>query len=455
MAAPTLAGMPLELLVHIIATYLSTKDLGALRLSSKYFETALFNTFAKEFFTKKQFMLTTPSLEVLIAISKHAALSKFVKHVIIGIETYDHPTAHIPSAAAFWAYRHGWADQTNLFNTGRDRLMLAQAFRNLPNLTTLGIRDYDATGRVRDDNNRWRSYGAPTAERETGIRFTRPSTEIASRAYQVLLQALADAEKTIPAIEVILRMRTGLNDHAFFVPLDEKLNSALNGLQQLLLTLDLKSLDVPFLIVGPKHGPEKSHFLQSFLLRTPALSHLRLNFQIHDKKGPSRVIEHLCTTNNILPNLERLDFGMMTIDPGLLLQILTKFPILRHISLWKITVGSIDSASHWRDSEGCFNPWPVILRCLSGKNPQVRGVMVGCLEVKDYSAPAYRTTANITFANNKASQEYLGDMSAWLTKAIDDLTVQWPAPPADDSASASENEGEDEDMDDIHNEDND
>jgi len=46
--------MPLELLVHIIATYLPTKDLGALRLTSKYLETALFDTFAKEFFTKKQ-----------------------------------------------------------------------------------------------------------------------------------------------------------------------------------------------------------------------------------------------------------------------------------------------------------------------------------------------------------------------------------------------------------------
>src|SRR4051794_21640063 len=56
MASSALCRLPIELLVHIIATYLSTKDLGSLRLTSRYLETALFDTFAKEFFTKKQFM---------------------------------------------------------------------------------------------------------------------------------------------------------------------------------------------------------------------------------------------------------------------------------------------------------------------------------------------------------------------------------------------------------------
>lgn len=56
MAEATLLGMPLELLVHIIATYLSTTELGALRLTNKHLETALFNTFAREFFSKKQCM---------------------------------------------------------------------------------------------------------------------------------------------------------------------------------------------------------------------------------------------------------------------------------------------------------------------------------------------------------------------------------------------------------------
>jgi hypothetical protein len=54
MAEASLVGMPLELLVHMISTYLPTKDLGALRLTCKHLEAALFDTFAKEFFTKKQ-----------------------------------------------------------------------------------------------------------------------------------------------------------------------------------------------------------------------------------------------------------------------------------------------------------------------------------------------------------------------------------------------------------------
>jgi hypothetical protein len=73
MANASLVGMPLELLVHIIATYLPTKDLGALRLTSRYFETALFDTFAREFFTKKQCMsrrnLTLSQLSIDISAS--------------------------------------------------------------------------------------------------------------------------------------------------------------------------------------------------------------------------------------------------------------------------------------------------------------------------------------------------------------------------------------------------
>jgi hypothetical protein len=137
--------MPLELLVHLIATYLPTKDLGALRLTSKHFETALFDTFAKEFFDKKQFMLTTPSLDALVKISKHAALSKVVKHVIIGLENYEQspPISHYrdPDQTKHEKYCNGLADQLNLLGSGRACIMLAEAFRNLPHLTTLGIRD--------------------------------------------------------------------------------------------------------------------------------------------------------------------------------------------------------------------------------------------------------------------------------------------------------------------------
>jgi hypothetical protein len=133
MADPTLTGMPIELLVHLIATYLPTEDLGALRLTSKYFETALFDAFAKEFFTKKQFMLTTPSLTALVEISKHAALSKVVKHVIIGLEQYQ-PNFQGP------INKEGVADQMWLLHTGRHCVMLADAFRNLSGLQTIGIR---------------------------------------------------------------------------------------------------------------------------------------------------------------------------------------------------------------------------------------------------------------------------------------------------------------------------
>ena len=186
-------------------------------------------------------MLSTTSLNALIGISKHAAFAPFVKHVIIGLDQYQatpHGRFHTwTSIAQTEAFRDGWADQFALTSSGRDREMLAEAFRNLPNLTTIGIRDYNAQGRTRDED-RWRSYGSPTVARQTGIALRGASSEYASRVFTLLLQALADANKPIPTIEVILRSHgTGLSDFAFFLPAQTNLKPLLNGLQQLLLTL--------------------------------------------------------------------------------------------------------------------------------------------------------------------------------------------------------------------------
>jgi hypothetical protein len=187
-------------------------------------------------------MLSTPSLDVLISISKHAALAPFVRHVIIGLDHYTLPSAFHSwtNTAQFDAYRRGWADQYTLMSTGRDREMLAEAFQNLPNLETIGIRDFSAEGRIRE-SDRWRSYGAPTVYQETGIHLAGTSSDYASRVYTMMLQALSDTMRIVPSVEVILRMpNTGLSDFAFFVPAaDMKLQPVLNGLRTLLLTLNL------------------------------------------------------------------------------------------------------------------------------------------------------------------------------------------------------------------------
>ena len=84
----SLLTIPLELLVAV-SEYLPTEDLGSLRLVCKQTEKSLYEWFSKEFFFKKQFMLTQPSLQVLLDISRHVSLSKRLKHLIIATNVYD------------------------------------------------------------------------------------------------------------------------------------------------------------------------------------------------------------------------------------------------------------------------------------------------------------------------------------------------------------------------------
>lgn len=136
----SLTSIPLELLV-IISSQLSTPDLGSLRRTCKYVERSLYDSFAREFFSKKQFMLTRPSLQALIDISNHPTLSKQVNHVIIGLDRYGYPTSgtSFRDYAAYQRYSQGHADQTLLSNTGLHREMLTEAFQNLPNLGKYSI----------------------------------------------------------------------------------------------------------------------------------------------------------------------------------------------------------------------------------------------------------------------------------------------------------------------------
>ena len=72
-----LTQVPVELLLRI-TYYLSTPELGNVRLTCKALERSLFNFFSHEFFRKKQFMMFEDSLSALIEISKHPALAPFL-----------------------------------------------------------------------------------------------------------------------------------------------------------------------------------------------------------------------------------------------------------------------------------------------------------------------------------------------------------------------------------------
>jgi hypothetical protein len=75
--APNLLGLPLEVLLNI-TVYLDTPSYGNLRRACTAMEKNTFESFAKEFFSTKQFMVTSFSLQALLDISQHPTLSKYV-----------------------------------------------------------------------------------------------------------------------------------------------------------------------------------------------------------------------------------------------------------------------------------------------------------------------------------------------------------------------------------------
>lgn len=76
-SSPPILQLPPELVLRV-ASHLTTTELGAFRLISRGIERICFETFAKQFFTKRQFMLEQVSLEALAAIANHQTLSPYL-----------------------------------------------------------------------------------------------------------------------------------------------------------------------------------------------------------------------------------------------------------------------------------------------------------------------------------------------------------------------------------------
>lgn len=73
-----LLRLPPELMLRI-STHLTTHELACFRLTCKQVETNLFESFAREFFTKRQFMLEEISLQALVGIANHKTLAPYLK----------------------------------------------------------------------------------------------------------------------------------------------------------------------------------------------------------------------------------------------------------------------------------------------------------------------------------------------------------------------------------------
>lgn len=80
-----LLRLPPELIIRV-SSHLTTPELGYFRRTCKHVEANLFDTFAREFFTKRQFMIEHISLQALVDIANHPVLSRRLTEVIIGLD---------------------------------------------------------------------------------------------------------------------------------------------------------------------------------------------------------------------------------------------------------------------------------------------------------------------------------------------------------------------------------
>lgn len=134
----TLLQLPPELLLRT-SDHLTTSEFGHLRLTCKAIESTLFDTFAKEFFTKRQFMIEHNSLRALLDIANHPTLSQWLTQVIIGADVLRRsPDIAHPSSCVH--YLAGSLERQTLLNTGLACEMLVESFSKLPNLQTVGVR---------------------------------------------------------------------------------------------------------------------------------------------------------------------------------------------------------------------------------------------------------------------------------------------------------------------------
>jgi hypothetical protein len=466
----SLLTIPLELLVTV-SEYLSTSDLGSLRLTCKQAEKSLYEWFTREFFTKKQFMLTPASLQTLVDISKHASFSKKLTHLIIATNVYTDMPLRFRDKDAAARYIQGFENQKVLLSTGLDREMLTEAFQGLANLDTIGIRDFNASNRVRDGKS-WTSWGATTVHRETGIQlqFSSRGTyegelggRFVSRVFTSLMYALGKAHRQPHSIEVLLR-QYGLPDISFSLPdfLRPTVEPALVNLTSLLLNVDLTNRYVHTHDNGTPSDPTAGSALRRFLNYTPNLTHLRLNFEKHMINSNNDFLEWLggdvSDVHNAdffnpprvaLPHLKRLEFGQLTISALPLLRAIEKFaPNLEDVCFWRINLSMSMLATHHP-----VKPWKDVFAVLS-RIPRLSltHFKVGLLQQEHMYVSFKNGDANVDGLKEK---EYSGnDMDKFWEELQEQVTVAEPTPRRTYTDSDSEadqdmedDDDEDEDMD--------
>ncbi|KAK4900697.1 hypothetical protein LTR27_002413 [Elasticomyces elasticus] len=320
---PPMLSLPPELILRISST-LTTPELGCFRRTCKQVEVQLFDSFAREFFTKRQFMIEHPSLQALVGIANHPVLSKHLVEVIISTDTLPSSGLadqdRLPRALS----SGGYMPREMLIHTGRARDLLVEAFSNLPKLRTVGLRDYDGKDRIRDGEHAyWRSYGWRFGGDDADLRDRHHCAQVSPvPLLPMLLYALGSAHATPSNVEVFLRRHPKLTPASFDVVADVT-TPVLRGLRTVML--HIMAPYPHYRALGDDDDLWCQLPIKRFLQETAAVEELRLNFEPNETlahqllgwlgEGVSSAITSIPHVPSLsLPALRTLDLGKLNTD---------------------------------------------------------------------------------------------------------------------------------------------
>ncbi|KAL6360736.1 hypothetical protein LRP88_06443 [Fusarium phalaenopsidis] len=455
-AGSPIQKIPLEVLLRI-THFLTTPELGKVRLLCRSMEQALYTSFTNEFFTRKQFMISEESLQALIDISK-SRLSRHLRKVHIGLDRFPqvpHIRGNDPQSLRLAEHYTG---QFTLLSNGYHREMLAEAFRNLKHLEDVVFRDFNSTRRTRDGPYRqWTSYGSTTAFNETGTRPNQttwgPEITVAygSTVFSSVLFALGQAGARPKGIEYMSRSRNHLRDLAFNLPsyMEASVFPVLSNLEKLHLDVYLTGDD------GFSAYPSAAFSdanLRRFLLQVTNVKHLRINETQGSDTGPGALLGWLGQTSNpstsgasvnpatsapsvpagvpptpppSFPLLEELNLGMMSVSPSRVLEALAKFaPTLQRLEMHKVIL----TRRLPKDSTGPppkVSFWTKFLERLKDvPNLDLHHIKISCPQQQWLSRPA-KSPVNFQ-ADNKNAMEYTGpDWKHFVGEMIPKVVVHY------------------------------
>ncbi|KAI0489852.1 hypothetical protein F4859DRAFT_462595 [Xylaria cf. heliscus] len=488
-----LLHVPLEVLLQI-TSYLTTPEYGRLRRTCKQIEALLFGAFAREFFSKRQFALIEFSIQALVDIAK-SRLGPSLTHLIIHVE---HPFLHYSANTAVPPreeavrenrYRAECINHMEFITTGLDVDMLSDAIKHLPNLETVGIRDFYSRNRGRD-NTFWYSYGCPTFIKQTCHPLTLPNTaggyigarhrgtEYIGHIFLTILRAIGNAEASgqsskVSRIEVLLHS-SQVPDQTFKIPdrFQAVVSLALNKLQAIFLDgLSESMLDFVVEDIGDAADPiiGIGYFLSRFLAKLPALEHLRLNFQAYSPPSTERILRWLAnarsgpthaTTNPMdphplvkdseklpahfppapdFPNLQNLEIGMATVSEHVLLALYKNYrSTLRGVSLHKVKLACKQDTK--------INLWARLCNKMAVADLQLQ--MLGLSYLTQASGDHDVCSGQVTFkgSRNKNIKTWRGSTFSQSVKDItDEMESYWEEKKREEEDDESMDDDEDDD----------